>query len=197
MKIYEEQLNFLKNFVNKDNFYQKITLYKELLKKFNAVHNLTHLENIDDNVIDSIKILDYCDLTDKKKIVDIGSGAGFPAIFLACILQESEFFLFEPSAKKASFLRVIKTELNLKNINIIKEKIQNYQSFKADLITSRALMDIKPLVEISNGFYDENTLFLLYKGSEVYDELQGMKDYKIFNRGFRNYCLLKIKEKIC
>ncbi|EAI4298441.1 16S rRNA (guanine(527)-N(7))-methyltransferase RsmG [Campylobacter lari] len=196
MKKYEEQLNFLQNF-NKDDFFKKIILYKNLLKKFNAVHNLTHLENIDDNVIDSIKILDYCDLTDKKKIVDIGSGAGFPAIFLACILQESEFFLFEPSAKKASFLRVVKTELNLKNINIIKEKIQNYQSFKADLITSRALMDIKPLVEISNGFYDENTLFLLYKGSEVYDELQGMKDYKIFNRGFRNYCLLKIKEKIC
>ncbi|MBT0759114.1 16S rRNA (guanine(527)-N(7))-methyltransferase RsmG [Campylobacter lari] len=196
MKKYEEQLNFLQNF-NKDDFFKKIIFYKNLLKKFNAVHNLTHLENIDDNVIDSIKILDYCDLTDKKKIVDIGSGAGFPAIFLAYILQESEFFLFEPSAKKASFLRVVKTELNLKNINIIKEKIQNYQSFKADLITSRALMDIKPLVEISNGFYDENTLFLLYKGSEVYDELQGMKDYKIFNRGFRNYCLLKIKEKIC
>lgn len=196
MKKYEEQLNFLQNF-NKDDFFKKIILYKNLLKKFNAVHNLTHLENIDDNVIDSIKILDYCDLTDKKKIVDIGSGAGFPAIFLACILQESDFFLFEPSAKKASFLRVVKTELSLKNINIIKEKIQNYQSFKADLITSRALMDIKPLVEISNGFYDENTLFLLYKGSEVYDELQGMKDYKIFNRGFRNYCLLKIKEKIC
>lgn len=197
MKKYEEQLNFVKDFANKNDFFKKITLYKELLEKFNAVHNLTHLESIDDNVIDSIKILDYCDLTDKKKIVDIGSGAGFPAIFLACILQESEFFLFEPSAKKASFLRVVKTELNLKNINIIKEKIQNYQSFKADLITSRALMDIKPLVEISNGFYDENTLFLLYKGSEVYDELQGMKDYKIFNRGFRNYCLLKIKEKIC
>lgn len=197
MKKYEEQLNFLKDFANKNDFFKKITLYKELLEKFNAVHNLTHLENIDDNVIDSIKILDFYDLTDKKKIVDIGSGAGFPAIFLACILQESEFFLFEPSSKKASFLRVVKTELNLKNINIIKEKIQNYQSFKADLITSRALMDIKPLVEISNGFYDENTLFLLYKGSEVYDELQGMKDYKIFNRGFRNYCLLKIKEKIC
>ncbi|WP_257929799.1 16S rRNA m7G527 methyltransferase [Campylobacter lari] len=196
MKKYEEQLNFLQNF-NKDDFFKKIILYKNLLKKFNAVHNLTHLENIDDNIIDSIKILDYCDLTDKKKIVDIGSGAGFPAIFLACILQESEFFLFEPSAKKASFLRMVKTELNLKNINIIKEKIQNHQSFKADLITSRALMDIKPLIEISNGFYDENTLFLLYKGSEVYDELQELKDYKIFNRGFRNYCLLKIKEKIC
>ncbi|MCV3423773.1 16S rRNA (guanine(527)-N(7))-methyltransferase RsmG [Campylobacter lari] len=197
MKIYEEQLNFLKDFANKDDFYQRITLYKELLKKFNAVHNLTHLKNIDDNIIDSIKILDYCDLTDKKKIVDIGSGAGFPAIFLACILENSNFFLFEPSVKKASFLKVIKTELNLINVNIIKEKLQNYPPFKVDLITSRALMDIKPLIEISNGFYDEKTSFLLYKGSEVYDELQGMKDYKIFNRGFRNYCLLKVKEKLC
>ncbi|EAH8849520.1 16S rRNA (guanine(527)-N(7))-methyltransferase RsmG [Campylobacter lari] len=197
MKIYEEQLNFIQNFVKKDDFFQKITLYKELLKKFNSVHNLTHLENIDDNIIDSIKILDYCDLTDKKKIVDVGSGAGFPAIFLACILENSIFFLFEPSVKKASFLRVIKTELNLINVNIIKEKLQNHPSFKVDLITSRALMDIKPLIEISNGFYDEKTSFLLYKGSEVYDELEGMKDYKIVNCGFRNYCLLKVKEKLC
>ncbi|EAK0823766.1 16S rRNA (guanine(527)-N(7))-methyltransferase RsmG [Campylobacter lari] len=197
MKKYKEQLNFLKDFANKDDFFKKITLYKELLEKFNAVHNLTHLENIDDNIIDSIKILDYCDLTDKKKIIDIGSGAGFPALFLACILQNSEFFLFEPSAKKASFLRVVKTELNLINVSIIKEKLQNYPPFKVDLITSRALMDVKPLIEISNGFYDEKTSFLLYKGSEVYDELQGLKDYKIFNQGFRNYCLLKVKEKIC
>ncbi|MCW0239628.1 16S rRNA (guanine(527)-N(7))-methyltransferase RsmG [Campylobacter lari] len=197
MKIYEEQLNFIQNFVKKDDFFQKITLYKELLKKFNSVHNLTHLENIDDNIIDSIKILDYCDLTDKKKIIDVGSGAGFPAIFLACILENSIFFLFEPSVKKASFLRVIKTELNLINVSIIKEKLQNHPPFKVDLITSRALMDIKPLIEISNGFYDEKTSFLLYKGSEVYDELEGMKDYKIVNCGFRNYCLLKVKEKLC
>ncbi|EDP6880463.1 TPA: 16S rRNA (guanine(527)-N(7))-methyltransferase RsmG [Campylobacter lari] len=197
MKKYEEQLNFLKDFANKDDFFKKITLYKELLEKFNAVHNLTHFENIDENIIDSVKILDFYDLSNKKKIIDIGSGAGFPALFLACILQDNEFFLFEPSAKKASFSRVVKTELNLINVNIIKEKIQNYPPFKVDLITSRALMDVKPLVEISNGFYDKNTLFLLYKGSEVYDELQELKDYQIFNQGFRNYCLLKIKEKLC
>ncbi|OCX43494.1 16S rRNA (guanine(527)-N(7))-methyltransferase RsmG [Campylobacter ornithocola] len=184
-------------FVNKDDFFKKITLYKDLLKKFNAVHNLTHFNNIDENIIDSIKILDFYDLNDKQRIIDIGSGAGFPAIFLACILQESEFFLFEPSVKRASFLRVIKTELDLKNVNIIKEKIENYPSFKVDLITSRALMDVKPLVKISSGFYDDKTLFLLYKGSEIYKELEDLKDYQIFNQGFRNYCLLKMKEKLC
>ncbi|QKF57708.1 16S rRNA (guanine(527)-N(7))-methyltransferase RsmG [Campylobacter ornithocola] len=197
MKKYEDKLTFLQAFVNKDDFFKKITLYKDLLKKFNAVHNLTHFNNIDENIIDSIKILDFYDLNDKQRIIDIGSGAGFPAIFLACILQESEFFLFEPSVKRASFLRVIKTELDLKNVNIIKEKIENYPSFKVDLITSRALMDVKPLVKISSGFYDDKTLFLLYKGSEIYKELEDLKDYQIFNQGFRNYCLLKMKEKLC
>ncbi|WP_139453179.1 16S rRNA (guanine(527)-N(7))-methyltransferase RsmG [Campylobacter armoricus] len=197
MNKYKEQLEFLKDFSNIDEFFTKISLYKDLLKKFNAVHNLTHLNDIDENIIDSIKILDFYNLNDFKKIIDIGSGAGFPAVFLACILQESKFFLFEPSAKKASFLRVVKTELDLKNVNIIKEKIENYPSFKVDLITSRALMDIKPLVKISGGFYDDKTLFLLYKGSEVYKELEDLKDYRIFNQGFRNYCLLKIKEKLC
>ncbi|AJC91124.1 16S rRNA m7G527 methyltransferase [Campylobacter subantarcticus LMG 24377] len=191
MKQYEEQLNFLQNFSHKDDFFQKITLYKELLEKFNAVHNLMHFKNIDENIIDSVKILDFHDLNNRKKIIDVGSGAGFPAIFLACIFLESEFFLFEPNPKKASFLRVVKTELGLNHVNIIKDKLQNHSSFRVDLITSRALMDVKPLINIASGFYDDKTLFLLYKGSEIYDELQGLKTYQIFNQGFRNYCLLK------
>lgn len=81
MKIYEEQLNFLKDFANKDDFYQRIILYKELLKKFNAVHNLTHLEDIDGNIIDSIKILDYCDLTDKKRLLILEVGLVFLRYF--------------------------------------------------------------------------------------------------------------------
>ncbi|AJC85048.1 16S rRNA (guanine(527)-N(7))-methyltransferase RsmG [Campylobacter peloridis] len=193
MNLYYEKLNFIQNTPN-DDFFKKIQIYKNLLNKFNAIHNLTHLANIDENIIDSLKILDFCNINHAKKIIDIGSGAGFPAVFLACILQESEFFLFEPNAKKAAFLRVIKTELGLDKITIIKEKIQTYPKFKVDIITSRALMDVKPLIKIAKGFYDEKTLFLLYKGSEIYKEIQGLSEYKIYNQGYRNYCLINVKE---
>ncbi|MBF7047724.1 16S rRNA (guanine(527)-N(7))-methyltransferase RsmG [Campylobacter volucris] len=192
MNEYKQRLNFLKE-KSYDDFFCKIKQYKQILQKFNRIHNLTHFANIDENIIDSVKILDFYDLHFAKKIIDVGSGAGFPAVFLACILNESEFFLFEPNAKKASFLRVVKTELGLLNLNIIKEKLQNYPKFKVDLICSRALMDIIPLIGLCKGFYDENTTFLLYKGSQVYEELGQIKNYKIFNDNFRNYCILQMK----
>ncbi|TWO27113.1 16S rRNA (guanine(527)-N(7))-methyltransferase RsmG [Campylobacter insulaenigrae] len=193
MNIYFKKVKFL-NLQDHDIFFEKIEKYKKLLKKFNAVHNLTHFENIDENIIDSIKILDFYDLNFAKNIIDVGSGAGFPAVFLACLLNNSNFFLFEPNFKKSSFLRVIKTELELTNMNIIKEKIQNYPKFRVDVISSRALMDVKSLISICKGFYDEKTIFLLYKGSHIYEELKQMENYSIFNNGFRNYCILQSKE---
>lgn len=173
----------------KDDFLKKIEIYKNLLNKFNKIHNLTNLKNIDENIIDSINILKYKDLNFAKKIIDIGSGAGFPAIFLS-ILLKADFYLFEPNPKKSAFLRTIKIELNLNNVNIIKEKIQNHTPFIADIITSRALMDIKPLIKICKNFYNEKTIFLLYKGSQVYEELEELKNYEIINNNYRNYCLL-------
>ncbi|EAL1222969.1 16S rRNA (guanine(527)-N(7))-methyltransferase RsmG, partial [Campylobacter jejuni] len=78
--------DFLQNYDLK-NFEEKVKIYKELLSKFNRIHNLTHLKNIDENIFDSIKILDFYDFSKAKNIADIGSGAGFPAVFLAFLLQ--------------------------------------------------------------------------------------------------------------
>ncbi|EAJ5160639.1 16S rRNA (guanine(527)-N(7))-methyltransferase RsmG [Campylobacter jejuni] len=182
--------DFLQNYDLK-NFEEKIKIYKELLSKFNRIHNLTHLKNIDENIFDSIKILDFCDFSKAKNIADIGSGAGFPAVFLAFLLQ-SNFHLFEPNPKKAAFLRTLKIECELSNLHIYKEKVQECQNtFKADIITSRALMDVKPLLEICKNLKDENTVFILWKGSEIYQELENIKDYEIFENNLRRYCILK------
>ncbi|EAL0758339.1 16S rRNA (guanine(527)-N(7))-methyltransferase RsmG, partial [Campylobacter jejuni] len=168
-----------------------VRIYKELLSKFNRIHNLTHLKNIDENIFDSIKILDFYDFSKAKNIADIGSGAGFPAVFLAFLLQ-SNFHLFEPNPKKAAFLRTLKIECELPNLHIYKEKVQEYKNtFKADIITSRALMDVKPLLEICKNLKDENTVFILWKGSEIYQELENIKDYEIFENNLRRYCILK------
>ncbi|EBF5474836.1 16S rRNA (guanine(527)-N(7))-methyltransferase RsmG, partial [Campylobacter coli] len=161
------------------------------LNKFNRIHNLTQLKNIDENILDSIEILKYFDFSKAKNIVDIGSGAGFPAIFLAFILP-SNFHLFEPNPKKAAFLRSIKIECNLTNLTVYKEKVENYKSsFKADIITSRALMDVKPLIKLCLNISDQKTIFILWKGSEIFDEVEGLKDYDIFENGLRRYCVLK------
>lgn len=143
-------------------FLQRVEIYKNLLKKFNQIHNLTQLKNIDENIQDSIEILNFIDLTKAQNIADIGSGAGFPAIFLSFLL-DSRFYLFEPNAKKSAFLRSVKIECELKNLHIIKEKVQNHKAeFKADFITSRALMKAKDLIQICRFLSDKNTTFILW-----------------------------------
>ncbi len=73
-------MKFLPDY-DKKLFEKRVEIYKNLLKKFNQIHNLTQLKNIDENIQDSIEILNFIDLTKAQNIVDVGSGAGFPAIF--------------------------------------------------------------------------------------------------------------------
>ncbi|EAK2501719.1 TPA: 16S rRNA (guanine(527)-N(7))-methyltransferase RsmG [Campylobacter upsaliensis] len=177
-------------------FLQRVEIYKNLLKKFNQIHNLTQLKNIDENIQDSIEILNFIDLTKAQNIADIGSGAGFPAIFLSFLL-DSRFYLFEPNAKKSAFLRSVKVECELKNLTIFKEKAQNHKAqFKADFITSRALMKAKDLIQICRFLSDENTTFILYKGSEAKKEMQGFKDYQIYENKWRKYCVFTLKNSL-
>lgn len=84
-------MKFLPDY-DKKLFEKRVEIYKNLLKKFNQIHNLTHFKNIDENIQDSIEILNFIDLTKAQNIIDIGSGAGFPAIFLSFLL-DSRFYL--------------------------------------------------------------------------------------------------------
>lgn len=180
-----------------NNFREKAREFGEILAKFNQIHSLSNYENIEPVVIDSVKMLDFLaefsgqdTCARLKTAIDVGSGAGFPAIFLAMILENCEFFLFEPAPKKSSFLAYVKSELNLANVCVMPEKIERAAKFRADLITSRALLDAPNLIRICAGFYDENSIFALYKGQNVRAELANL-DARIYEFGVRNYVFLK------
>lgn len=167
------------------NFNKQIDEFERILHKFNKIHSLTNYKNIKEIVADSIKPLEFMKFYPRVAI-DVGSGAGFPAIFLALILKDCTWTLFEPNLKKASFLSYVKVALDISNLSVKSEKIEASQPFIADLITSRALMKTKDLINLCEGFYDKNTQFLLYKGSSVESELDGVKA-KIYNDKNRNY----------
>lgn len=172
----------------------KLSLYETLFKSFVKVHNISHFKALEKEIIDSLKIIDFKDFKQAQIIVDIGSGAGFPALFLALVIK-ANFYLFEPNAKKSAFLMLAKSELKLDHLTIIKEKVELYQKkFIANIITSRALMNVNALIKLCAGFFDEQTLFLLYKGSGVYDELTGIKNYEITTFKKRKYTLISAKE---
>lgn len=191
-----QNLDFLHHFSPQSKFKEKLSLYERLFNDFVRVHNISHFKELEKELIDSLKIIDFKDFSQDKIIIDIGSGAGFPALFLALVLK-AKFYLFEPNSKKAAFLMLVKSKLELNNVFIIKEKIELYKDkFKANLITSRALMDIKSLAGLCAGFFDEKTTFLLYKGSGVYEELENVKEYEIIEFNKRKYTLISGKEFI-
>lgn len=171
---------------------EKIAKFSEILFKFNQIHNLTNYKNLNSVVNDSLLGLKY--ITNNPKIaIDVGSGAGFPALFLAMEMSECEWHLFEPNLKKSSFLTYVKINLNLKNVIIHSKKIEEDSKFKAELITSRALMKANLLLEICRDFYDEKTLFVLYKGSNAKDEIDKIfaQRKEIFSQINRKFIIIE------
>jgi len=169
--------------------------FDAILREFNRVHSLTTYSDINavaNDSIDGWKFVQEFRADFMPRIaVDIGSGCGFPAIFLANILSDCAWHLFEPNGKKFAFLTYAKSALNLENIMLHKEFIQNATKFRADLISSRAVMDAPNLVKICAGFYDESSIFLLYKGSRAREEILGIKGAKIYSKNKRNYVIFE------
>jgi 16S rRNA (guanine527-N7)-methyltransferase len=176
-----------------NNFFHNVQKYKEHLFKWNKIHNLTGAKDehtIDDFIFDALFPVSF--LPPVKSLLDIGTGAGFPGMILALALPDTAVTLVEPLTKRASFLQFIKADLDLKNVRVIKKRVEEMESEIFELITSRAVTDTKMLLDLSQKLSNKDTKFLFYKGERVFDEVaatQGMK-HKVIERQNRHYLLL-------
>ncbi len=171
----------------------KTDLYINYLLEWNKIHKLTNYNNkqdIEENIYDSIYPLKF--LPEFKSVLDVGSGAGFPALFLAILMPKVKFVLVEPLIKKYSFLNFIKVALELDNVEIKKARVEELEAKKFDLITSRAVADTKVLINLVKKFIGENTTLLFYKGALADNEID-LKAQKI-KRDKRVYLIIKGKD---
>ena len=81
------------------------------------------------------------------QVLDVGSGAGFPGLVLALFDKYRKYFLLERSNKKATFLRMMKVELGLGNIEILEHDIREEKN-EYEFITFRAFRDIREYANI-------------------------------------------------
>ena len=172
---------------------KKKEIFVDKLLEWNKIHNLTGAttkEEIEKNVADSLQGLQYIDITPKIAL-DIGTGAGFPGLILAMAMPNTKWYLVEPRAKRAAFLNYIKGLLDLENVEVIQKRIEQIKPFKADFITSRAVMKTKDLLQLIENFCNKDTTLLLYKGENVENELEGIQNYTIYKDGKRRYLIIK------
>ena len=159
-----------------DNIYEKLELYKDLLIEWNNKFNLTTIVLDEDiylkHFYDSICLVKATDLNNKK-LLDFGTGAGFPGMVIAILFNNSNITLLESNNKKVSFLEHVKKELELKNVNIICDRVENYAKNnreKFDIVTCRAVSNLNIIMELSTALLKINGLFLPLK-SNVEEEL--------------------------
>jgi len=169
---------------------EKIDIFCDLLLKYNAIHNVSGVKKKEDilrYVEDSLYPKRF--LKDRKSILDIGSGAGFPGLVIAMAYPKTKVTLLEPIKKKSSFLHLAKSTLGLKNVTVLSKRVEECEPFFVDLIVSRAVSDTNLLINLSKKFISDDTSLLLYKGSSVKEELNDIK-YDMIQNGNRRYVLV-------
>ncbi len=186
----KEEIQKLNLDLGKD-FFNNIQKYKEALVKWNKTHNLTGAKDektIDLFIYDSIYPLSF--LKPEKTLLDVGTGAGFPGLILSFALRDVSVTLCEPNLKRYSFLNYVKAMLGLKNVSVVKKRVEELEPFVYEVITSRAVTDTKMLLELTKNIRDNNTKLLFYKGERVFDEVDKDLPHKVIITKNRHYLLI-------
>ena len=175
----------LSNFSNSDKqqIINKLQIFMHLVMSENQKHNLIGKSTIETiwtrHIIDSLQLIKYCDESVCHNIVDLGSGAGFPAIVLA-ITMKKNIIMVEKSPVKANFLNSVITNLQLKNAKVLNKVInkQNIQNLlpKNTYITSRAFKSLGEILELVNNNKNVKKLVLL-KGQNFQQEIDKIPNY--------------------
>ncbi|MCM1992350.1 16S rRNA (guanine(527)-N(7))-methyltransferase RsmG [Oceanirhabdus seepicola] len=167
-----------------EDMYNKFMKYKELIKEWNKKVNLTAItedeEIIKKHFIDSIKVLKNDGLRHGNKVIDIGTGGGFPGIPLKIVLPDIKITLLDSLNKRINFLNIVIEELGLENIDTIHGRAEDFGQNpkyreKYDYAVSRAVANLTVLSEFCIPFVKVDGKFLAMKGPAVEEELNEAK----------------------
>ena len=139
LKILNNELNFFPN----EKIISKLNTWKEIFVAYNSHTNLMSKGDIEvlfeKHVFDSLAILKWKDFLNHKKILDVGTGGGFPSVILAICFPEIKVIANDSRIKKINFIKEAKEKLSLNNLEIQYARIEDVSALNVDLIVSRAV----------------------------------------------------------
>jgi len=160
----------------------KLDKYYQILVEENKKYNLTAIT--EENLVylkhfyDSLCIIKIIHL-DNQYLLDIGTGAGFPGLVLKIVFPNLKIDLLDSTNKKCLFLQQVIDKLELKNINVINARAEEYAKInreKYDIVTSRAVAPLKHLLEYSIPTLKSNGCFISLK-SNIEEEIKNINNY--------------------
>lgn len=148
----------------------------EANRRMNLTGALTYEELMERHVKDSLALLRYCPLKAGMKVLDVGTGAGFPGIPLA-IETEADFVLLDSLKKRIQFLEGVCRDLNLQNVSLSDARAEDFLRLpeyreRFDLVCSRAVAPLNLLLEYSIPALKVGGSFFAYKSGNISEELK-------------------------
>ena len=173
---------------------QKFLSYHELIKKWNSKINLTSVtddsEIIVKHFLDSLTVSEL--ITDGPNILDIGTGAGFPGVPIAIVRESLNITVLDSREKRIFFINEVLRELDLSNVKTVSGRAEDSNNgvprINFDYVLTRAVGDIKEVINLSVPYLNEKGKIILMRGKE------GKIEWKRFKNG--NLKLLHLREII-
>lgn len=174
--------------------------YFHFLVEENKKYNLTAIteenEVVYKHFIDSV--LPYTELPQNAKIIDVGTGAGFPGVPLKIIRPDIKLTLLDSLQKRINFLNSLLSILEIKDVTTVHSRAEDYvlnnrETF--DIALSRAVASVPTLAEYLIPYVKIGGKVLMYKGNKVYEELkEGENAIKILGTQVKNILEFSISE---
>lgn len=163
---------------------EQFTTYYRMLYEKNQVMNLTAVTEWNDvqkkHYLDSLLLCRTVDLTKDLRILDMGTGAGFPGIPLKIAFPNLDIVLADSLRKRILFLDDVIRELNLTGIRTVHGRAEDLGRNKEyresfDLVVSRAVANLSSLSEYCLPIVKTGGVFISYKSEEIEEELNGAR----------------------
>lgn len=206
LKEFEKKFIETEKIINIDIAREEISIlynYMNLLLEYNKKINLTAItdeeEIIKKHFIDSLTISNL--IEDNCKVIDVGTGAGFPGIPLA-ITRNIHVTLLDSLNKRINFLNEVKIKLSLENVNAVHDRAEelarnNDYREKYDVATSRAVAPMNVLLEYLLPFVRIGGICICMKGPNVADEITDIDNVaKILGGKYVKTINIKLDEKM-
>ncbi|MCK5394858.1 MAG: 16S rRNA (guanine(527)-N(7))-methyltransferase RsmG [Gammaproteobacteria bacterium] len=165
---------------------QKLVHYIQLIARWNKTFNLTAIRDVEEMVskhlLDSLVVQPF---VEGSLILDVGSGAGLPGIPFAITSPDKHFVLIDSNGKKTRFLTQAKIELKLDNVEVIHQRVEDYQPIVDghriyfDVITARAYATTDDILSSTAHLQTADTCILVMQGKQ--DKQIDSNQYKLID----------------